>query len=488
MEDGLRKMMLEWVPLVLRWLATNERRSTILHPQKIAKALFRVATMMYTNITILRASIALPLMKLEVVNMGKRILALPLLVGTIVHEWKVVNKTMKVAIITIFGTTYSLIVKATIHTTNWAALYDMMVRYKMIIITLIRDDLEVSIHTSKVAIDESSIDSCSEELGAVVIIIDDLFVIVLLTTDSSPRKIIRIEMWLLLSTHWATFFTIDGPTFLVVWTTLLRITRIKHFTKNKTTSEVFSRSFWTTYSWNFKVESLSFEAMIMALVGTNMVTLWIALIYHNNKIVVVLLSHIFGSDTHSIKDALIVDARRTVGDDMRNIFHLIGATYDRGIFITINTISGLLISFVCHDEMISLTSFCNILETTNCMIWIENINDGAIIYRDFAIIAYLYWITWHKVWVAFNREICIVLRANLHYTMVAWMRGLSLSLKEILLPTLSIWEYYILMLCLWKAKHSMLGMEEITFAIMNAKGFGYPCEIGERWHISHKDL
>lgn len=62
----------------------------------------------------------------------------------------------------------------------------------------------------------------------------------------------------------------------------------------------------------------------------------------------------------------------------------------------------------------------------------------------------------HRVWVAFDREICLALRTDLHYVMAAWVREFSLSLEEIPLPTLSIWEDYLPTLGLWKAEHDTL--------------------------------
>ena len=44
----------------------------------------------------------------------------------------------------------------------------------------------------KVAADDSSTASCSEELRILVIIFDDIFMIILITTGNSPRKIVSL--------------------------------------------------------------------------------------------------------------------------------------------------------------------------------------------------------------------------------------------------------------------------------------------------------
>jgi len=119
------------------------------------------------------------------------------------------------------------------------------------------------------------------------------------------------EMLLLLLTFWAAFFMTNRAAFLAVWTALLRTAGTEYFKENRAVPNVFARSFCTACSLNF-------EAMFEILVAT----LWAALIADGT--VVVLFAHSFGTDTHSVKAALIVDARRTIEDAMRNVIHLIG--------------------------------------------------------------------------------------------------------------------------------------------------------------------
>ena len=71
----------------------------------------------------------------------------------------------------------------------------------------------------------------------------------------------------------------------------------------------------------------------MTLIGINVAILWAALIVDKNDIVVVLLARVFGVDTHSVKATLIIVARRTIQDDIKNALHLIGASYDEKIFV-----------------------------------------------------------------------------------------------------------------------------------------------------------
>lgn len=80
--------------------------------------------------------------------------------------------------------------------------------------------MEAAIHTSKAAAEDSSTASYSKELGAVVIIVDDIFVAVLMVTESSFKKTVRTRMLLMLSTLWAAFLMTDRATFLAVWTAL----------------------------------------------------------------------------------------------------------------------------------------------------------------------------------------------------------------------------------------------------------------------------
>lgn len=45
-----------------------------------------------------------------------------------------------------------------------------------------------------------------------------------------------------------------------------------------------------------------------------------ALMADNNESVVVLFAHVFGTDIHSVK-ATLIDARRIVEDDIRDVLH-----------------------------------------------------------------------------------------------------------------------------------------------------------------------
>lgn len=124
----------------------------------------------------------------------------------------------------------------------------------------------------------------------------------------------------------------DGATFLAVWIALWGIARTELSKGNMTAAKVLAGRFWTACSLNFEAESLSSEAMFVALVGTNVATLWAALIADDNETVVILFAHVSGFDTHPVKPALLVDASRTIEDAIRNVFHLIGAAYEQKIF------------------------------------------------------------------------------------------------------------------------------------------------------------
>jgi len=65
--------------------------------------------------------------------------------------------------------------------------------------------------------------------------------------------------------------------------------------------------------------------------------------------------------------------------------------------------------------------------------------------------------------------------------MAAWMSEFSLSLEEILLPTLSIWEVY----------HPMLGIRELRWLVESTRWLGSPTlglKEAERFMIAHGGL
>lgn len=75
---------------------------------------------------------------------------------------------------------------------------------------------------------------------------------------------------------------------------------------------MFARSFWSACSLNFEDKSLYFELMFVTLFRTNVAKIWDFILF----------SHVFGTNTHLVKVPLLIDARRTIEDEIRNALHL----------------------------------------------------------------------------------------------------------------------------------------------------------------------
>lgn len=129
-------------------------------------------------------------------------------------------------------------------------------------------------------------------------------------------------------------------------------------------------------------------------------------------------------------------------DNTKAVIHILRVAYVENMVVNIIEYYTIL-KYALERVWIIFASFCNVLEVTNCILWTKNVSVGATVNREFTIIAYFHWITWHIVCIVFDGEIYLMLRIDLHYAMVIWLSRLILNLKEILLPMLSSWHNYL---------------------------------------------
>lgn len=92
---------------------------------------------------------------------------------------------------------------------------------------------------------------------------------------------------------------------------------------------------------------MSFEAILVALVGIGVATLWAALIAHNNDIIVALFAYVFGIGTHSVKVALNVDT--PFGDSLRTVMTALEGEWTVVLYMTVEDIVWLAINILGND-------------------------------------------------------------------------------------------------------------------------------------------
>lgn len=96
-----------------------------------------------------------------------------------------------------------------------------------------------------------------------------------------------------------------------------------------------------------------------------------------------IISYIFGTETYSVKVAHIIDAKGTIKDEIRNDFHLIGASNDQEVFIfmifiidmlpldKLFMVIPILITIIFDDHLVRIRGFVRINVGPNLFVTIN---------------------------------------------------------------------------------------------------------------------